>query len=174
MRFIAGINDNLRFKVKEENFRYFQCSEYIYSKINRSCSLTFFRMYRNKHLWRTGSLHYTNDADSSGHTLSVPGNVSYHLQTIKLIPFSQQIYRVLNTINVISRHIENGAMYHRQFGSGTHELKSFLFKRSQVISYILNISFPVNQIHPENHDYHQNMLYKIYKQISNMLPNDWK
>lgn len=79
---------------------------------------------------------------------------------------------MLNTINAISRHIENGVQCHRQSGSGTHELKNFLLKTAQVISYILNISFPVNQIHPENHDYTENMLYKICKQISYMLPND--
>lgn len=72
-------------------------------------------------------------------------------------------------------HIENGATCHRQSDSGTHELKNFLLKTAlQQISYILNISFPVNQICPDNLEYIENALYKIQKQILYTFPNDMR
>lgn len=54
------------------------------------------------------------------------------------------------------RHIENGATCHSQSGSGSHEGRKFLLGR-----YILNISLPINQIHPENLDYIENVLILV-------------
>jgi hypothetical protein len=42
------------------------------------------------------------------------------------------------------RHIENGGMCHRQSGSRTHELKNFILRSGQMISYILNILISYN------------------------------